>query len=362
MNAFRPLNAVDYKIYNFMRKYNALGALAIFAVGEYADNLPLFFGGCLGFCLSYYLDRYKALYNVKEIHELDLLLQEFLKSYSKLDETFSLKSPLEIMLLYIYLLDNGYLSFQKNTDKYSGRLDYVALNSYQVFAGEFACRHSAPLLSRILNYENIPSGVLITHFSDELNLYSDVAERIKEIKLIVEFLEKEDYADEEFFRINEFVEKLFREGKIDSSDIFLESGTKLGNHAITVSKYDGKNYYLDPTNKCVYYKRMIDGKPMLVNGVIINVPFVSFLSRNFYAKRCESVRQMKRYLKGVGMTFEEELEACEKVDGIWQNNQDILEDFYRENEPIYQEMTEGLRRVRTIMQPKRIFTRSKTEL
>ena len=48
-------------------------------------------------------------------------------------------------------------------------MDYVALNSYQVFAGEFACRHSAPLLSRILNYENIPSGVLITHFSDELN-------------------------------------------------------------------------------------------------------------------------------------------------------------------------------------------------
>ena len=119
---------------------------------------------------------------------------------------------------------------------------------------------------------------------------------------------------------------------------------------------------MDSTNEIILYSRIIDGVNALVNGLNLSFPFVSFWSRNFYAKRGEKLSKVKQCLKGTGSTFEEELAAKEKIADIYQNNQDILEDFYRENEPIYQEMTEGLRRVRTIMQPKRIFTRSKTEL
>ena len=101
---------------------------------------------------------------------------------------------------------------------------------------------------------------------------------------------------------------------------------------------------------------------VLANGLNISVPFVSFLSRSYYAKRCEKLRTIKKYLVGEGSTFEEEMVARDKIAKIWQDNQDIFEGFYQENESLYEEMTENLARVRTIMKPKRISTYSRTEL
>lgn len=362
MNIFKPLNSVDYKTYELISKYDAFVAFGMLAGAVYAENFPLLLCGGLGLSLDLYLSTYKALYNVKEIHELDLLLQDFLSNYSKLDKTFSLENPIEIMLLYSYLLKNGYLSFQKKHESFSDSIDYVALNNYQVLAGEFKCRHIAALLQRILSFENISSRVLLTHHSLSLDLDEDVAERIEEIKLVIRFLEEENYTSEDFNKINAFVEKLWREGKIKDTEIHLSENVKIGNHAITVAKYNEKNYYLDSTNDVILYKRVLDGVNVLTNGLNFSVPFVSFWSRYSYARRGETLSEVKRYLDGVGSTYEEELAAQEKVTDIYQNNQDILEDFYRENEPLYEEMTEGLTRVRTIMQPKRIPKINKTEL
>lgn len=359
MNIFKPLNAIDYKTYKLISKYDAYVAYGMLAGAVYTENFPLFLCGGLSYCLDLYLSTYKSLYNVKEIHELDLLLQEFLLSYSKLDKTFSLENPIEIMLLYTYLLKNGYLSFQKKHESFSDSIDYVALNNYQVLAGEFKCRHIAALLQRILSFENISSSVLITHHSLSLDLDEDVAE---EIKLVIRFLEEEDYTPEEFNKINAFVEKLWREGKIKDSEIHLSENVKMGNHAITAAKYNGKNYYLDSTNEVILYKRVLDGVNVLTNGLNLSVPFVSFWSRYSYARRGETLSEVKRYLDGVGSIYEEEMAAQEKVTNIYQNNQDILEDFYRGNEPLYEEMTEQLVRVRTIMQPKRIPKINKTEI
>lgn len=163
MDIYRPLNNISYQTYKLVSKYDLLVAYWLFAGGICLDNLPLFLSSGVGFYLDLYLCSYKALYNVKEIHELDLLLQEFLNNYSKLNRTFSLENPLDIMFLYTYLLKNGYLSFQKKHEEYSKSIDFVALNSYQVLVGEFKCRHIASLLKRILEYENISTSVLLTH-------------------------------------------------------------------------------------------------------------------------------------------------------------------------------------------------------
>lgn len=361
MDIFKPLNAIDYKTYKLISKYDAYVAYGMLAGAVYTENFPLFLCGGLSYCLDLYLSTYKSLYNVKEIHELDLLLQEFLLSYSKLDKTFSLENPIEIMLLYTHLLNNGYLSFQKKHEIFSDSIDYVALNNYQVLAGEFKCRHIAALLQKILSFENISSSVLLTHQSLSLNMDEDAAERIEEIKLIIKFLEEEDYTTEEFNKVSAFIEKLWREGKIKDTEAHISENIKMGNHAITAAKYNGKNYYLDSTNEVILYKRVLDGVNVLTNGLNLSVPFVSFWSRYSYAKRCENFLKVRQYLKGTGSTYEEELAAQEKVTNIYQNNQDILEDFYRGNEPLYEEMTEQLVRVRKIMQPKRIPI-SKTEI
>lgn len=361
MNVFRPLNMIDYQTYKYVSKYDFLVALAMLVSGVCLKNFPLIFGGVLGEYLDFYLNRYKAIYNVREIHELDLLLQEFLCSYSKLNKTFSLENPIEIMLLYAYLLNNGYLSFQKkHSSELTNKHDYVVLNSYQVFTGEFVCRHNAALLTRILKFEGISSGILLTHLSLELNLDSELANKFKEIEEFVKFLEKEELSPEVFKKINVFMEKLWQEGKITASDLEIEDKNDLGNHAITVAKYNGKNYYLDPTKELILYNRIINGKKLLANGINFNVPFVSFLARESYAKRCEKISKVKKFLVGPESTYEEEMEARVKIPLIIQDNQDILESFYRENEPLYEEMTDKLVRVRAKMKPK-VLRGSKTE-
>ena len=100
------------------------------------------------------------MYRIKDISEMDDLYKEFLCSYHKLNPTFDLNDPLELMILFNYLVESGHLSKNKEfsrEDKYS---EVLFLSKYQVFSGSSVCRHASLTFRDILKMENIESAIL----------------------------------------------------------------------------------------------------------------------------------------------------------------------------------------------------------
>ena len=156
----------------------------------------------------------------KDIEDIVSIYRDVVKSYVKLNDKLELKSPIDINAGLTFALNNGYLSYNKHF-KYctDNNKDILRSLGTETITGLACCRHIATLLNDILQEKNIKS-----------------------------------------YTIPALMKK-------DSADIsFLQS--IIGNHLITISEYNDKVYYLDPTNNKFLTRDN--------SSIIINKKFIKF--------------------------------------------------------------------------------------
>ena len=116
--------------------------------------------------------------------------------------------------------------------------------------------------------------------------------------------------------------------KKDSADIsFLQS--IIGNHLITISEYNDKVYYLDPTNNKFLTKDN--------SSIIINKKFIKF--------NLNKRRNIKRIMQKEEKTYAKNLMEEINTHIICGENIDMFENFYSENKEKYEEINNKMKKL-----------------
>lgn len=217
----------------------------------------------------------------KDIEDIVSIYKDVVKSYVKLNDKLELKSPIDINAGLTFALNRGYLSYNKH-------FEYCKDNNKDIFrslgtetiTGLACCRHIATLLNDILQEKNIKSYTMPA--------------LIKE----------------------------------DSSNIsFLQS--IIGNHLITISEYNDKVYYLDPTAN----EFLIKNNP----STIINPKFIKLNLK----KRHDIKMMMQKEEETYGKNLKEDINTCI----ICLENIDLFENFYSENKEKYEEINNKMKKL-----------------
>lgn len=348
MDLYKLLDNISYDNYIKLNKLKSsflplsIGSLTTCLVSGELVLLPLTF---LLVVMSLYLGGNKLFLNVKEVKEINALYQEFLESYHKLNGTFNINNPIELMVLFKYLLNRGYLSKEHKHKYLVSKNDQPLLAGTYPFTGESCCRHDGVLLSDILTKEGIKSSTLIGY--ETFAITSDIISDLIPL-CFMSVLNPDSFKYSEKFRdYNIDLEIKRKEGFIRDEDFRIISYSSLEfNHLITIAKKDSITYFLDPTSDAVYRKKIFDGKEVLVSGVGVIIPKVGLGYKKAYTEHGRNIFDTRRMLEGMNATLEEELEARRKVNEITRDNQDIFEQFYRENVPLYEEVSMRLEKVR----------------
>lgn len=217
----------------------------------------------------------------KDVEDIVSIYEDIVKSYVKLNDKLELKSPIDINAGLTFALNNGYLSYNKHF-KYctDNNKDILRSLGTETITGLACCRHIATLLNDILQEKNIKS-----------------------------------------YTIPALMKK-------DSADIsFLQS--IIGNHLITISEYNDKVYYLDPTNNKFLTKDN--------SSIIINKKFIKF--------NLNKRRNIKRIMQKEEETYAKNLMEEINTHIICGENIDMFENFYSENKEKYEEINNKMKKL-----------------
>jgi len=182
-------------------------------------------GSCCYFKMSD--NKYTKLQELNEYKECTELYDKFVTSIANLFEKLQIKNPLEIAVLYNYILEKGYLSkdskYKYHIFKNEDEL-YHELLGTRITTGYGVCRHNASLLTDILN-------------------------KMGNIAATVPVLSSKE---------SDFIQKT---ANINNDQID-------GNHCITGMLVDDKKVTYDPT-----HRRIGIFAPHKIQNLVINSPF-----------------------------------------------------------------------------------------
>ena len=232
--------------------------------------------------------------HTRELKEINNLYQEFIKNYNELNKVFHFDNPIEIFTMFIYLTYHGYLSVDKKFEFYRNQTrDIKSMMGVNIILGGGVCRHLASMLTDILNDYNIEAGTMVVSSKNTIigNNKDKYTEEEKDIIKII-----------------------------------------LGNHAITYAYKDGKSYYLDPTQSRTYQLR---GKELFDSQIIGYPKLKSTILFNSIARTTNIKKRMLGNYPSVDIEEQERIKM-ETLD-ICKSNIDIFEQFYKENEELYNE-------------------------
>ncbi len=288
------LSKIDIKTFKTIQKILfssfPLGVLA----NAFTINSPFLYGTLL---TSLYFNTFLYFEDTKtkEYQEMKSLYNKFLTNYQKLNEYFNFTNPIEVFTLYEILLFNGYLSKTKKYTRedltYKGTKATAAL---EIFNGLGVCRHTSLMLKDILNNSQMP-----THFLC-CNMNSD-----------------------EDKKIEKFLNNLS------------------GNHAICYTKYAGKDYFLDATNLTFW---------ILKDSGILNNPLYGDMEikTNILTNTLKNKEEIKKWLnENINqISFKEQKKILEETRERCLKEVSLYEDFYQENKPLYEEISQTLELVK----------------
>lgn len=172
---------------------------------------------------------------------------------------------------------------------------------------------------------------LNTDFSTMIPMDINILSNITYLFLILSFPEHYTKDIEDIVSIYKDVVKSYTIPaliKKDSADIsFLQS--IIGNHLITISEYNDKVYYLDPTNNKFLTKDN--------SSIIINKKFIKF--------NLNKRRNIKRIMQKEEETYAKNLMEEINTHIICGENIDMFENFYSENKEKYEEINNKMKKL-----------------
>ena len=110
-----------------------------------------------------------------------------------------------------------------------------------------------------------------------------------------------------------------------------------GNHRICLSKQNGKNYFLDPTQSRIYRLSVFDKKLLQdKKGDVIIKPITSD----------KKTKQAIKSLEPNNISEDEEIETLIKIKKLYSENSDIFEIFYSQNKELYEDISNELMKIK----------------
>jgi len=279
--------------------------------------------------------------DVKDIKQIyDILI----KNYANLNNQFNLHDPQEIYKMFVTLLNNGYLSYNKKFEySFDNVCDIQSLKGSNILKGNGVCRHISSMLNDVYNTIGIESYVLPVYQrewdSKLIFLDSNLSEEEKEkinINLykfvnfddLVEFINKNYYQ-----RI--IVEKQFLETEL--------SKNLISNHVINMIIYNNHKYFLDPTQERIYNYSLEE------NNLYDNFDsLIKVYPKNFkiYNRNLKFKNVKPKFLLKTA-EYEDDIVLTSRIISLIKDNLDIFEIFYKNNRVIYEEISEKLNKIRT---------------
>ncbi len=241
--------------------------------------------------------------------------KQFLKRYKVLNDELSFKEPISIYALFVYMYKNGFLSKDKSIEFkvfYKEYLDMINLRGANIFNGKGVCRHIGSMLTDILRESDIESYNYSNLCSVPL-LYGMVQKYYKDV---YNYQGKLDYV------MNHYLVR------------FLKVNYIYAPHLISYASYDGKNYFLDPTQE-----RILDSFDLGITddkGVMLPI----FKDNGYFdllenrKRMCDLINQNNKPLSN-----EEVQDILNESNAKILLHKDMYEDFYNENKAFYEDMS-----------------------
>ena len=241
--------------------------------------------------------------------------KQFLKRYKVLNDELSFKEPISIYALFVYMYKNGFLSKDKSIEFkvfYKEYLDMINLRGANIFNGKGVCRHIGSILTDILRESDIESYNYSNLCSVPL-LYGMVQKYYKDV---YNYQGKLDYV------MNHYLVR------------FLKVNYIYAPHLISYASYDGKNYFLDPTQE-----RILDSFDLGITddkGVMLPI----FKDNGYFdllenrKRMCDLINQNNKPLSN-----EEVQDILNESNAKILLHKDMYEDFYNENKAFYEDMS-----------------------
>lgn len=282
----------------------------------------------------------------KGVLELEEVYKEFIKNYSKLNQVFDLTNPVQIEAMFTYLLYRGYLSCGKKfTGGEAGVVDALNVKGANILGGKGVCRHIAPMLNDILNYEgfkafNLGCCLRINKFmidvleSQELS-HEEQISFIESSGLRLDMQEVLKSKLEYYWQQGKETKIYWKYDKVNSLERIF------GNHDISYVEDDNNGYFFDPKHRTMY--DLVDGKLVDYMGFVATMHF----GMSSFNNESKKVLQLAgKFIHFKPLFDKEEADALNrKTILLVDDNKDILEQFYKDNEALYEEASQRLKRV-----------------
>lgn len=345
-------NTIDEKTYKNIKEISYLTGITLFNLELYTMNsIPQIFSVLLGISSSLlietgiYMGKYGrgGILKTKTGKELEELYQEFLKNYCQFNNFFELDNPIQIQIMFSYLLEEGYLSYHKSFNFKNSSESFHWLDGTRVIEGQAVCRHISSMFKDILQTLGFSAYKLPVHITkaeknilplqQKLNLEEFkefLLYRLNQLKISPEeYQEFLPYINSSNLQLGESNEVLFycnneKKLKLASS-----------NHVITAVFTSEKDYFLDPTQCRVYHRK---------NSKILYDEDVDCKIFEIPARLCCSSKEEYKALKERLHHPQEQLSRTEeeslimKTKMLCQENTDIFEQFYNKNCELYREI------------------------
>lgn len=244
-----------------------------------------------------------------EYKELKVLYDEVIDSVGDLSQELEFDNPVEIFAFYVYLYRNGYLSYNKFLEYDIDLKDFPNLNGLDIIRGKGVCRSISSMLVDIYQHLGFESANLHVYATNES-------------------CHQQDLGDTELNVSTSDVKKI----KLLSKLFSLFTVT---NHQITGVYDTNYGYIFDPTNGGMLHYHS-GGKIYVPNTQhYMTVKNVSQLL-SMTLGRENSILNSDYFLNSMDEDTYRELYS--KALELCKNNQVYLEDFYRDNIGLYEEI------------------------
>lgn len=307
----------------------------------YSASLVAYFGLVLS----------NAKLHTKDMSEIRTFYQQFIQNYNKMNKDFELNNPIQIYTMFNYLLYEGYLSKGKEF-QFSGEeaRDINAISGTNIIMGKGVCRHISSMFKDILNDYGIEAynlGCYCRTYNVNINIKEQQNFSYNELREWV----KKHIIDE---RTNRFLNALIDE--MEKQEKYAEFSYKqeeeknpikkmVGNHVICYSRYNGADYYLDPTQTRIY--RLNSNSNTLYDNEEDSDMKIKQTSSILSNTKKELLKMKKMLLNpNPGISIEEEQELVLGTKKLCEQNMDIFEQFYDDNIEIYDEISNRLEKIK----------------
>lgn len=276
----------------------------------------------------------------KEIKNIENMYNNLINNYTVLNNNFELKNPVEIYSMYNYMLYKGYLSkdgeFNFGTNDIK---DIRSLLGVNVITGKAVCRHIASMLNDIYRKLDLNAYPLTAYLNEVDSLNFLLEDMLTSLETQLKSSTNEKEKKEIIELINETKEY---KNTLKSKFEFLKR--KNANHLINLVSYNDTGYILDPTNIHIYKK---DPKITDVNEDILKSYLISDDQTIIkLTKDRGDYEEKRKILLLPNSDTETDEKMIEQTRTLCFNNKDLLEQFQKENNELYNEINNELVKIK----------------